>query len=358
MTASDFKTLHEIVKASRENLDDTYWDYLVGGSDTETTLRRNRYAIDKLGILPKVLNDVSDVDTSGSLLGQKLDFPVMLAPIGSLQVLHESGGAGAAVSAAEAGVIAIASSVCEPGIEEIAAASDAAKIYQIYVRGDDEWLDAIIERVIASGYVGFCFTVDTSVVSRRERDIAKRVVPTSQAAAAGDLTMQAKLSWKTIERVKKKFDIPIILKGISRIDDALKALDHGVEVIYVSNHGGRQMDQSVGSIAVLPEIARAVDGRAEIAVDGGFYRGTDILKAIALGADAVGLGRLEGWALSAGGPPVLTRCLALLRREMQMAMAMSGIRRLEEIDASFIVETDAVTASDVFSAFPLLEEDY
>ena len=358
MDPRDFKTLHEIIKAARVNLDDTYWDYLVGGAETETTLRRNRLAIDKLALLPRVLNDVTSVDTGGYFLGQQLSLPLILAPIGSLQMIHASGGAGVAVSAAEAGVVAMTSSVCEPSIEEIATASEAMKIYQLYARGDDTWLDGIIERVIQSGYAAFCLTVDTAVVSRRERDIAKRVVPTSQAAGDGDFTYQASLNWKTIRRIRDQFDIPLVIKGISRVDDALKAVDHGIDVIYVSNHGGRQLDQSVASITQLPQIVDAVAGQAEIVVDGGFYRGSDLVKAYALGANAVGIGRLEGWAMAAGGAPVLTRCLQLLKREVSMTMALCGITQLSELDRSFVQESDAVTTPHATSAFPLIAEGY
>ena len=359
MVPREFKTIHEIVKAARLKLNKTYWDYLIGGSETETTLRRNRYAIDKLGLLPRVLNDVSDVDTGGSLLGRKLKLPVILAPIGSLQVLEAGGGATAALSAAETGVMAMASSVCEPDIEDIAAASDAAKVYQLYARGDEKWLDAIVERVMASGFDGFCLTVDTAVVSRRERDIAKRVRPTSRAVAVtGDMTYQAKLDWKTVERIKKQFDIPLFLKGISRVDDALKAIDLGVDVIYVSNHGGRQLDQSVGSIAVLPDIVAAANNQVPVVVDGGFYRGSDLVKAYALGATAVGIGRLEGWAMAAGGAPALTRCIQLLQREVAITMALCGVSSLDELNPSFVTETDVVTDPSVFSAFPLIDEGY
>jgi glycolate oxidase len=352
-----YRTLHDIVKAARANLDETYWDYLIGGSDTETTVRRNRHAIDSLALVPKVLNDVSSIDTSGSILGQALSTPVMLAPLGSMQVFEAGGGASAARAAADSGVLSIASSVCEPGLEEIAAASDAPKIYQLYVRGDDDWLDGIAERVITSGYAALCLTVDTAVVSRRERDISKNVVPTSQASP-GNFTYQASLNWATVARLKRDFDIPLVLKGISRVDDALKAVDHGVDLVYVSNHGGRQLDQGIASLRALPPIVEAINGQVEIAVDGGFYRGTDILKAIALGADAVGLGRLEGWAMAAGGVPALNRCLTLLKREVAMAMGLCGVASMAELDPSFVVETDNVTESDVFSAFPLMLEGY
>lgn len=359
MDPKDFKTIHEIVKAARLKLDNTYWDYLIGGSDTETTLRRNRFGIDKLGLLPKVLNDVSEVDTGSTFLGHRLELPLILAPIGSLQVIEAGGGATAAKSAEQTGVMSMASSVCEPGIEDIAAASTAPKVYQLYARGDDDWVDSIVERVIDSGFAGLCLTVDTARVSRRERDIAKRVVPTSQAAVLeGSMLHQAKLSWKTIERIKKKYDIPLFLKGISRTDDALKALDHGVDIIYVSNHGGRQLDQSVATISVLPDIIAAVNGQVPVVVDGGFYRGTDLVKAYALGAAAVGIGRLEGWAMAAGGAPVLTRCIQLLQREVTMVMALCGVTCLDELDPSFVTEADVVTDPSVFSAFPLIDEGY
>lgn len=353
----EFATIHEIVKKARLRLDQTDWDYLVGGTETETTLRRNRHAIDRLGLLPKVLNDVSAVDTSGTFLGHKLRFPVMLAPIGSLQVFDKGGAASAAIGAAEAGIMTMASSVAEPDLETTAAASDAPKIYQLYVRGDKKWVDDIVSRVIDSGYVGFCVTVDTAIVSRRERDLAKRVVPTSQSANDGDFRFQSALDWRTVARIKEKFDIPLILKGITRVDDAEKAVGYGVDVVYVSNHGGRQLDQGVGSLTQLPAIVDAVGGKAEVAVDGGFYRGTDIAKAIALGANIVGLGRLEGWALAAGGVPALVRCLKLLRRELLIAMALCGVTTIDELDPSFVTPADVVTNSDVLSAFPLLNLD-
>lgn len=353
MSDVPYRTIHEIVKAAKLNLNQTYWDYLVGGTETETTLKRNRLAIDSRALKPRVLNDVSSVDTSGSILGHQLSMPVMLAPIGSLQVFDEKGGAAAACAAAETGIISIASSVCTPTLEEIAEASDAAKIYQLYLRGDDKWVDGIIERVIASGYIGLCLSVDTAVVSRRERDIAKRVIPTSQGSI-GDFSYQARMNWNDVARIKEKFDIPLVLKGINRVEDAAKALELGVDVIYVSNHGGRQLDQGVGSLDVLPEIVAEVDGRADIAVDGGFYRGTDILKAIALGADAVGLGRLEAWAMAAGGAPAVVRCMQILKHEIAEALALCGVTSFSELDKSFVVEAPPVVNPGVFSAFPLI----
>ena len=176
MENQPFRTIHQIIKTARLRLDQTYWDYLIGGGETETTLKRNRLAIDSLALKPRVLNDVSEVDTTTTFLSEELKIPCLLAPLGAMQAFDEGGGASAAIAAAEAGVMSIKSSVCEPDLETVAAASDAPKMYQLYVRGDAEWTDDIVKRVIESGYKAFCLTVDTAVVGLREREIAKGVV--------------------------------------------------------------------------------------------------------------------------------------------------------------------------------------
>lgn len=349
-----YRTIHQIIKAARAQLDQTYWDYLIGGTETETTLRRNRLAIDSLALRPRVLRDVSSIDTTATFLGESLKIPCLLAPIGSLQVFESGGGATAARAAAEFGVISIASSVCTPRLEEIAMASDAPKIYQLYVRGDSDWVDDTVQRCIDSGFKAFCLTVDTAVVSRRERDIARGVIPTSQATP-GDFSYQAKLNWSDVARIKNKFDIPLVLKGINRVEDAEQAIEYGVDVIYISNHGGRQLDQGKGALDLLPDIAQVVAGRAEIAIDGGFYRGTDIVKAMALGANAIGLGRLEGWAMAAGGQPVLVNMLSILQQEIRSALALCGVSGFAELDASFVEAANPVYEPSALSAFPLLD---
>lgn len=353
MSKKPFQTLHQMVKLAKRNLHQTSWDYLIGGTETETTVARNRMSLDSLAFKPRVLHDVSAVDTRSTFLDQPLTMPVLLAPVGSLQAFDPGGGATATKAAAEAGIISIASSVCTPGVEEIAAASDAAKVYQLYVRGDANWVDDIILRVINSGYKAFCLTVDTSVVSRRERDIAKGVVPTSPTTP-GDMSFQASLNWKDVERIKHKFDIPLILKGINTAEDALKAVEHGVDVVYVSNHGGRQLDHGRGAIDLLPEIVEAVNGRAEIAFDGGVCRGSDVVKAMALGADAVGIGRLEAWALAAGGLEGLVHCLKILKTEIRGTLALLGVANFDELNSSFVTPAAPVTIPSVVSAFPLL----
>src|SRR6202023_1433465 len=256
----EFQTLHEIVRKARANLNQNDWDYIVGGTESETTLRRNRMALDSVALRPRVLRDVSKVDACVSHFGRKMRLPVVLAPVGSLESFHELGAEPVVRAVGEFGAAHMLSSVCDPGLEDLAAAApDALRLYQLYVRGDAGWVDDHVERAIAHGYAGFCLTVDTAHYSRRERDIAKRFVTAGRRRVQGR-AFQAGLDWRTVERIKSKFKIPLAIKGIATAEDARIALEHGVEWIYVSNHGGRQLDHGRGSLDVLPEVADAVAG--------------------------------------------------------------------------------------------------
>jgi isopentenyl diphosphate isomerase/L-lactate dehydrogenase-like FMN-dependent dehydrogenase len=358
-SGDDFQTLHEIVAKARQNLNQNDWDYIVGATETEATLRRNRLALDSLGFRPRVLRDVSALDAGAAAFGRRLRLPVVLAPVGALESFH--GGAGAAVTRAahQFGVAHMLSSVCLPGLEKVAeAAPDGLRIFQLYVRGDEAWVDDHVARAIAHKYAAFCITVDTAIYSRRERDIAKRHVVAGRRRATGR-EFQAALDWRTIDRLKRKFDIPLVLKGIATAEDAVMALDHGVDWIYVSNHGGRQLDHGRGAMDVLPEIVAAVGGRAGIIVDGGFARGTDVVKGIAAGADLVGLGRMQCYALAAGGEAALTRMLEILEDEVRRCLGLLGVTKCAELDPSYLRAAPSVTPPHVLSAFPLLEiEDY
>ncbi len=355
----DFQVLHEIVAKARQNLNQNDWDYIVGGTETETTLRRNRLAIDSLAFRPRVLRDVAHVDATVTAFGRKLRLPVVLAPVGSIESFH-AGGAAAAVGAAQQfGVSHMLSSVCEPGLEGVArAAPDAARIFQLYVRGDDAFVDDHVARAIACGNAAFCITVDTAIYSRRERDLAKRHVVAGRRRASGRES-QAALDWRTVKRIKSRFDVPLVLKGIATAEDARIALDHGVDWIYVSNHGGRQLDHGRGTLDLLPEIVEAVAGRAGIIVDGGFARGSDVVKAIAAGANLVGLGRMQCYALAAGGEKTLVRMLEILEDEVMRCLGLVGVTKFADLDRSYLHAAPPVTAPHVLSAFPLLKiEDY
>jgi isopentenyl diphosphate isomerase/L-lactate dehydrogenase-like FMN-dependent dehydrogenase len=354
-SAEEFQNLHELVRKARINLNQNDWDYIVGGTETETTLRRNRMALDEIAFRPRVLRDVSRVDASVEAFGRKLRLPVLLAPVGALETFDPGSAATVARGAGRFGAAHMLSSVSEPGLEKVAkAAPDAMRMYQLYVRGDDGFVEDHVSRAIDNGFAAFCLTVDTAHYSRRERDIAKRYVRSSRLRVSGG-EFQMGLEWRTVKLIKDKYRIPLIIKGIATAEDAVIALDHGVEWIYVSNHGGRQLDHGRGAMQMLPEIVAAVAGRAGIMVDGSFCRGTDIVKAIAAGADLVGIGRLQCWALAAAGEEGIVRMLELLEDEVIRCLGLLGVQNFAGLDKSCLHATTPTAPSDVFSAFPLLD---
>ena len=351
----EFLTLQEIVAAAQRNLPPGPWSYLIGGTETETTVKRNRHALDSIAFRPRVLRDVSRVDSSARFLGKPVRLPVMLAPIGGLESIVEGGAATAARAAAQFNVPQMLSSVCPPGLEQTAAAAPTVRSFQLYVRGDDAWVDDFVRRAKDSGFSSFCLTVDVAAYSRRERDLIGRYVKPWRATAGAGAHFQAGLSWDQVKRFKDKYDgLPLIIKGIATAEDAEIAVRHGVEVVYVSNHGGRQLDHGLGSAAVLPQVVAAVNGKAEVWVDGGFMRGTDVVKAIALGAKTVGLGRFTGLALAAGGAAGLVRALEILEDEIRICLGLLGVTSLAELTPQHVVAAAAVTLPDTFSAFPHL----
>jgi isopentenyl diphosphate isomerase/L-lactate dehydrogenase-like FMN-dependent dehydrogenase len=351
---SDFATLHEIVKAAHRNLSPGAWDYLTGGADTETALLRNRMALDSLAFRPQVLNDVREIDMTATVHGAKSRLPIILAPMGSLDSLDPAGAMAVAKAAEEFGVVSYLSSVTQPGIAEIAAGTGHDKVFQLYVRGDRDWVADITNKAIDLGYVHFCLTVDVAVYSRRERDLIKRYQPSGRARNNDGWEFQAALNWDLVKWFKDTWAIPLILKGIATAEDAARCIEHGVEVVYVSNHGGRQLDHGRGTIDMLPEIVKEVDGRAEIVVDGGFCRGADIVKAIARGADAVAIGKIQGLGLGADGQAGVFRVLEFLEIEMNTVMGLLGLDSLDKLSEDCLTPAQPVVAPGVLSAFPFL----
>ena len=350
-----FQNLHEFVRRARANLNQNAWDYIVGGAETETTMRRNRMALDEIAFRPRVLRNVARVDASVECFGRKLRLPVMLAPVGALEIFDPAAAAAVVRATGKFGAAHMLSSVSEPGLEKVAdAAPGALRLFQLYVRGDDTFVEHHVGRAIAKGYSAFCLTVDTAHYSRRERDIAKRYVRESRHRATGG-DFQKGLEWRTVKLIKDKFNIPLIIKGIATAEDALIALDHGVDWIYVSNHGGRQLDHGLGSAAVLPQVVEAVKGKAQVWVDGGFMRGTDVVKAIASGADIVGIGRLQCWALAAAGETGVLRMLELLEDEVIRNLGLLGVTSFAQLDKSYLHAAMATNLPGVFSAYPLLD---
>jgi glycolate oxidase len=288
------------------------------------------------------------------VLGGPSRLPVLLAPIGSLESFVEGGAAAAARAAAEFGIPLTVSSVTAPGLEASAEANgDGRRIFQLYTRGGDEYVDEHVRRALDAGYEAFCITVDSAAYSRRERDIAKRHIRPWRYVATG-MEHQAAFAWDNVRRFKDRHALPLILKGIATAEDAALACEHGVDVVWASNHGGRQLDHCPGSIEILPEIVQAVAGRARVVVDGGFSRGTDILKALALGADAVAIGRLYCYALASGGAAALVRLLELLESEIAIGMALLGVTTLDALGPRYLQTAAPCASAGAHSAFPLL----
>ncbi len=351
-----FLTTTEIVAQARKNLSDTAWDYICGGAETETTMLRNRHALDAIALRPRVLRNVDSTDVSRSAFGAKRRLPVLLAPLGGMTEFHEGGALSSAEAAREFGCLMMLSSVTEPGLEVVAPAAGKQFIYQLYVHGDDRWVADRVKRAVDAGAQAFCITVDVAHYGRRERSLLRRHSlpgrPLGSPRSGEEHAMR--LDWTLIAKLKRKLKIPLIVKGIATGEDAALALENGVDVVYVSNHGGRQLDHGRGSMDILPEVMSAVRGKAKIIVDGGFLRGTDVLKALAMGADLVGLGRLQALALGAAGREGVVRMLELLETELTVGMKLLGATKLDELDGNHLHPAVPVIRPDPFGAFPLL----
>ena len=351
--AKEMLTLQEIAIAARRNLSQMLWDTLCGGSDSETTLRRNRLALDSIALRQRVLVNVADIDTTTTLLGQKLALPVFIAPVGNfLQLADPQGAIAVARGAIARGTTAFISTAAKPSLEDVAAAVSEPLLFQLYIRSDHAWVKEILQRAKAAGYRAICVTVDRAYYSRRERDVSNRFL---MRESGGDPRHQASLCWDDLAWMKQCTGLPMILKGIATAEDARLAVEHGADVVYVSNHGGRQLDHAQAGIEVLPEVVEAVDGRAEVLMDGGILRGTDVIKAISLGARAVGVGKLQGLALAAAGEAGVARMLELLELEIRTMMGLMGVTSLAQLNPSWLRPAQPVTGASVMSGYPLFE---
>jgi len=346
----DFVSNEEIIQEARRRLPQGPWDYLVGGAESETTLRRNRAAFDRIAFRPRILVDVSSIDTSTTFLGQKLRIPAILAPIGSLQVFEAGAGASATRAATEFGIMHCVSSVTLPALEETAAATPTPKIFQLYVHGDMKWTEEIVKRVKYAGYAALALTVDVAHYSRRERPMVtryqrptERTIPTRNHLSS--------LTWETMDMIKELAGLPFMLKGVQTAEDAALAVQHGVDVIWATNHGGRQIDHAQGTLDTLPEIVAAVGGKVRVIMDGGVQRGTDIMKALALGADAVALGRLQAWGLAAAGTAGVVRMLEILEDEMICNMGLLGVTSVAQLGPQYVCPAEPVTPPHEMSSW-------
>ncbi len=354
----DLINLHDMEGAARERLPPMIFGYYASGSLDEITLRENRAAYDRIALRPRVLANVSERDLSTTLLGASLPAPILVAPMAFQRLAHPEGELATARAAARNGWGMILSTLSTTPVEEVRAATGAPLWFQLYVFKDREMTRALVERAERAGCSALVLTVDTPVLGRRERDVRNHfhlpadvsiahtmpggmqklpeVDDDSGLAAHAHSMLDAAVTWRDIDWLRSFTTLPVLLKGILRADDARLAVENGVAGIIVSNHGGRQLDTAVASIRALPEIAQAVAGEVEILVDGGIRRGTDIVKALALGARAVLVGRPVLWGLALNGEEGVTRVMEMLRDELDLAMALCGCRSIGELGADLI----------------------
>lgn len=335
-SAGEFRSLYQMMEQARDRMVSGEFELVSHAAATGATLRRNRLGFDMLAFRQRVLRDVADLDVTTTLLGHRLEMPVMICPMGAL---HMSIGPDAAVdaarAAADAGIAMAVSSAVEPSLETIATEAPGLKFFQLYVRGDADYLETHIKRAKAAGYQAIIITADAAYFSIRDHPNKSKNFRVSVKDSGKEYG--ARVTWETIDEIKEMAaPLPVIVKGIQTAEDAALALDHGVDAIEVSNHGGRELDFCEATINALPEIAAVVGGRVPLILDGGIRRGTDVVKALALGASVVGIGRLCAWALGAGGYPAVAKMLEILGAEIGNTMGLLGARTVADLDPSFV----------------------
>ncbi|MGG5890258.1 alpha-hydroxy acid oxidase [Falsiroseomonas sp. HC035] len=347
----DIVALSDYEAAARQRMDDKAWAYFAGGSADESTLRANQAAFGDLLLQTRVLAEMQGAETRLTLFGQPMDYPILLAPVAFHRLVHPDGELAAAFGAAAMGATMVVSSQASTTLEAIAASTAAPLWFQLYIQHDRSFTEALLRRAEAAGYRAIVVTVDAPAATRnREQRAGFALPPGIEAAnlrglpptppsraglAESDVfrgLLDAAPSWKDIAWLRSLTRLPLLLKGIMSPADAQRAVAEGMDGIIVSNHGGRSLDTLPASITALPRIADAVGGRLPLLLDGGIRRGTDVLKALALGAHAVLLGRPQIHGLAVGGPVGVAHVLKILRTELEIAMALTGCTRLDRID--------------------------
>ena len=351
-------SLHEYESAAREVCTGAAWDYLQGGGGDEITLHWNRERLNTLPLLPRVLRDVSHVNTHVSLLGLDLPSPILLGPTGCHKLFHPEGECATARGAGDVGTVYTASTASTTKLEAIAEASNAPLWFQLHMQRDRAFTVDLMQRAESSGYHALVLTVDTPMFGVHDRDTRRQLqlppdltlanleqCPTAEPGAnlfhytANNPYLDPSLDWDVLAWLRSRTRLPIILKGILRADDAETAVRRGAAAIVVSNHGGRVLDTVPATIDVLPEVVEAVDDRVPVLFDSGIRRGVDVVKALALGASAVLLGRPYVWGLAVDGADGVRRVTRMLQTEFELAMAQCGARNLGELDAQLVRRT-------------------
>jgi 4-hydroxymandelate oxidase len=352
----DVLNLHDLEQLARSRLPQMAWDYYASGSDDERCLRRNADAFAELALHYRVLVDVARRELVTTVLGTQVALPVLVAPTAFHKLAHEDGELASVRAAGDAGTIFMLSTLSNTAVEQVVAAATCPVWFQLYVYRDRAATEALVRRVEAAGCRALVLTVDAPLLGRRERDVRNRFAlpagmgienvhgyeavakPHAESGLAAYFAelIDPALTWDAIGWLRSITTLPVIVKGIVRADDAARAVAAGAAGIVVSNHGGRQLDASPATIEVLPRVVDAVAGRAEVLLDGGVRRGTDVVKALALGARAVLVGRPVLWGLAAAGRAGVAAALGVLRRELDLAMALCGCSDIASITRDLV----------------------
>jgi 4-hydroxymandelate oxidase len=366
MAETPHVNLYDFEAAALARLPRPIRDYYCGGANDEITLERNRAAYEAIPIHYRVLRDVSERDLSTSVLGIPLSMPIGIAPTACHELAHPDGELATARAAGAAGTLMILSTLANCPMEEVSRAATGPLWFQLYIYRDRGVTRELIRRAEAAGCRAIVLTADAPVGGMRERDVrnqfrfpegivVRNLLPSAGSIAGLDHSNRTAaeyinamfdpaISWKDLDWLAAQTKLPVLVKGLVRADDALRAREHGAKGVVVSNHGGRQLDTSPATIEVLESIITAVDGRIEVLIDGGVRRGTDVLKALALGARAVLIGRPVLWGLAVDGERGVSSVLEILRRELDVAMALAGCCNVEEIDIDLIHPSSAAAA--------------
>lgn len=333
--------LHDYEKLAQAQMDPLSWDYYHGGSDDEVTVRENRAAFSRFYLRPRMFVDVSTCLLETTVLGTPVAMPVLVAPTAAHGLAHPDGERATAQGTGDAGTLFVASCHSTHCLEDIAEAATGPQWFQLYIRTPAQ-ARRLVTRAQAAGYRAIVLTVDLPRLGNRERDLRNdfrsRPFPMAnlEPEEIEESAVTDTLTWKTLDWLRTVTDLPILVKGILTAEDAHLALEHGAGGILVSNHGGRQLDGVIPAIEALPEIVAAVAGRCEVYVDGGIRRGTDVLKALALGARAVLVGRPVLWGLAVNGRAGVQHVLDILRVELDRAMALAGCPSVESVSPSLV----------------------
>ena len=331
-----FVTVDDYEHVARDALPMDVWGYYAGGAGDEWTLGENRRAFERWMLRPRFLRGAADPDTATTVLEATMSFPVMVAPWAYQRLAHPDGELATARAAAAAGVVMVVSSTTESYLEEVAAASDGAKWWQLYVAADRGFTASMLERVYAAGFGAICWTVDFPANGLRHRDTRSGFVM-PLGIGTSEYLFDPAISWDDLAWIKDRAGgMPVVVKGLLTAEDAELAVQAGADGIVVSNHGGRQLDYSPAGLDALPEVVAQVATRIPVLMDGGVRRGVDVLKAMALGAAAVLVGRPIVWGLAADGERGVAGILRILREEFENAMVLAGCRSVDEIGRALV----------------------